>query len=34
MNTAREHCTKYNKKAVVTEMNPPSAGGAVVFQCL
>jgi predicted small secreted protein len=34
MNTAREHCTKYSKKAVVTEMNPPSAGGAVVFQCL
>src|SRR4030088_2399182 len=34
MNTAREHCAKYNKKAVVTEMNPASAGGAVVFQCL
>jgi hypothetical protein len=34
MNTARGHCAKYNKKAVVTEMNPPAAGGAVVFQCL
>jgi predicted small secreted protein len=34
MNTAREHCAKYSKKAVVTEMNPASAGGAVVFQCL
>jgi hypothetical protein len=34
MNTAREHCAKYSKKAVVTEMNPASAGGSVVFQCL
>jgi hypothetical protein len=34
MNTARAHCAKYNKKAVVTEMNPASAGGVVAFQCL
>ncbi len=34
MNTARVHCAKYNKKAIVTQMDSAAAGGLVAFQCL